>query len=476
MTEIQIVIPMAGLGTRFINAGYKTPKPFIEVLGEPMINMIIKNFKSYNHKIKFFLIALKEHSSKIDNTNNLYTIIEVDNITEGQACSVLLARNYLNLDNPILIANCDQYLEWNFDDFIKFANENDIDGLISTFKNNDFSTPKWSYVSLNADKYIQTVAEKEAISNYACTGIYYWKKSSDYIKYAEQMIYKNIRINNEFYVSNVYNEAIDDGKKFKILECTKFWGLGTPEDLNYFINNYISDEIIIGIFACPTVIKYKTEIDIINESWGKTCDKYNIKYFFFLGEQRTKLKGDKYIYLKGVQNDYHSASDKHWLGYKYIYDNYPNTKFIFMIGSDTFVDVKKLRNECIVKYNYNDEIIITAVRSEVYDRTINDKKRIRFVDGGTGYIITKATIHKLAKAYDFTTLYAEWTNFCYEFRYCVDVAMGYYCIENNITVMEDSKFFNRLNVNYSNPNDFYSVHPNNFYQLYTLSLAYSSDT
>jgi len=167
MTEIQIVIPMAGLGTRFINAGYKTPKPFIEVLGEPMINMIIKNFKSYNHKIKFFLIALKEHSSKIDNTNNLYTIIEVDNITEGQACSVLLARNYLNLDNPILIANCDQYLEWNFDDFIKFANENDIDGLISTFKNNDFSTPKWSYVSLNADKYIQTVAEKEAISNYA---------------------------------------------------------------------------------------------------------------------------------------------------------------------------------------------------------------------------------------------------------------------------------------------------------------------
>ena len=322
MKEIQIVIPMAGLGSRFSNVGYDLPKPFINVFNQPMIKLIVNNLKSFNYNTKFFFIVLKEHVHLFDSIKSInYKIIEVEKITEGQACSVLLAKDYLNLDNPLLIANCDQFLEWNLDEFIKYSyDNNDLDGLISTFTMND-SSSKWSYSSLDDNEYINLVAEKKIISNNACTGIYYWKKSNDFIKYAEQMISKNIRINNEFYVSTVYNEAIEDDKKFKIFKCTKFWGLGTPEDLNYYINNYKSDDIIIGIFACPTIIKYKNEIDIINESWGKTCDEYNIKYFFFMGEERTKLEGDKYIFLKGIKNDYASASDKHWLGYKYIYDN-----------------------------------------------------------------------------------------------------------------------------------------------------------
>jgi len=476
MKEIQIVIPMAGLGSRFSNVGYDLPKPFINVFNQPMIKLIVNNLKSFNYNTKFFFIVLKEHVHLFDSIKNInYKIIEVEKITEGQACSVLLAKDYLNLDNPLLIANCDQFLEWNLDEFIKYSyDNNDLDGLISTFTMND-SSSKWSYSSLDDNEYINLVAEKKIISNNACTGIYYWKKSNDFIKYAEQMISKNIRINNEFYVSTVYNEAIEDDKKFKIFKCKKFWGLGNPEDLNYYINNYKSDDIIIGIFACPTIIKYKNEIDIINESWGKTCDEYNIKYFFFMGEERTKLEGDKYIFLKGIKNDYASASDKHWLGYKYIYDNFPNTKFILMIGSDTFVDVKKLINECIVKYNHNDEIIISGPRNEGYERDVNGKI-IRFVDGGPGYIITNATLHKLAHLYNFETIVDEWRKFCPNFRDSPDVTMGYYCMENNINIIEDAKLLSRWTSNISNINDFYSIHPNDLFQLYDLTLTYASDT
>jgi hypothetical protein len=85
---------------------------------------------------------------------------------------------------------------------------------------------------------IQEVAEKNPISNKASVGIYYWKKGSDYVKYAEQMISKNIRVNNEFYICPVYNEAIEDKKLFKIHHIDSMWGLGTPEDLNYYLNNY----------------------------------------------------------------------------------------------------------------------------------------------------------------------------------------------------------------------------------------------
>ena len=98
--------------------------------------------------------------------------------------------------------------------------------------------PKWSFAKLDEDNYIKEVAEKKPISNIATAGVYQWKKGSDYVKYAEQMIEKNIRVNNEFYVCPVLNEAIADGKKFKVFFVNRMWGLGTPEDLNYFLINY----------------------------------------------------------------------------------------------------------------------------------------------------------------------------------------------------------------------------------------------
>ena len=162
-------------------------------------------------------------------------IVQIENVTEGAACTTLLAKQYINKDEPLIIANSDQFVEWDNDEFIYSCSASDLDANILTFKS---THPKWSYVKLNSLGNVTEVAEKKPISNVATVGIYYWRKGSDYVKYAEQMINKNIRINNEFYVCPVFNEAIQDGKKIRTYNIEKMWGLGTPEDLNFFLESY----------------------------------------------------------------------------------------------------------------------------------------------------------------------------------------------------------------------------------------------
>ena len=161
-------------------------------------------------------------------------IVQVDGLTEGAACTTLLAKEFINSDAPLMIANSDQYVDWNSNECLYALNADGIDAGIITFKN---SHPKWSYAKLGNDGFVAEVAEKKPISDNATVGIYFWKYGSDYVKYAEQMIQKNIRVNNEFYVCPVFNQAIEDGKKIKIFNANNMWGLGTPEDLEYFIKN-----------------------------------------------------------------------------------------------------------------------------------------------------------------------------------------------------------------------------------------------
>jgi dTDP-glucose pyrophosphorylase len=113
-------------------------------------------------------------------------------------------------------------------------NESNVDGGVVTFT---ATHPKWSFAKVE-NGYVTEVAEKNPISDIATVGIYYWAKGSNYVKYVEQMIDKNIRTNNEFYICPVFNEAIQDNKKVKIFHIEKMWGLGTPEDLRYFIEKY----------------------------------------------------------------------------------------------------------------------------------------------------------------------------------------------------------------------------------------------
>lgn len=236
--KMNILIPMAGAGSRFQQAGYSFPKPLIDINGKPMIQIVADNI---NIDANFIYVVRKEHREKYNLVTllNLITpnckIIEVDELTDGAACTTLLAKEYINNDNSLLIANSDQFLDWDSNEFMYKMNESRCDGGILTFES---IHPKYSFVKLNDHGYITEVAEKNPISNIATVGVYYWKEGNKYVKYAEQMIEKNIRVYNEFYVAPVYNEAIADNLKFMIYNVNKMWGLGTPEDLKYFIENY----------------------------------------------------------------------------------------------------------------------------------------------------------------------------------------------------------------------------------------------
>lgn len=236
--EMNILIPMAGAGSRFASVGYKLPKPLIDVRGKPMIQMVVDNI---NIDANYIFVVQKEHYDKynLQTALNLIApgckIVQVDRLTEGAACTTLLAKNLIDNEHPLLLANSDQFVEWNSSDFMYSIVGHGLDGGILTFR---ATHPKWSFVKLNESGYVCEVAEKHPISDIANVGIYYWKHGSDYVKYAEKMIEKNIRVNNEFYVSCVYNEAILDNKKIRNYDVERMWGTGTPEDLEYFLQNY----------------------------------------------------------------------------------------------------------------------------------------------------------------------------------------------------------------------------------------------
>jgi len=236
--NLNILIPMAGAGSRFEQAGYTFPKPLIEVRKKPMIQVVVENL---NIKANYIYVVQKSHREKynLDALLTLITpgckIVETEGMTEGAACTALLAKEHINSDSPLFFANSDQFVEWDSNEFLYKMNETNADGGIVTF---EATHPKWSFAKVNEQGLVTEVAEKNPISNIATIGFYYWKNGSDFVKYAEQMIDKDIRVNNEFYVCPVFNEAIEDGKAIRTFDVKEMWGLGTPEDLNYYLENY----------------------------------------------------------------------------------------------------------------------------------------------------------------------------------------------------------------------------------------------
>ena len=235
--KMNVLIPMAGAGSRFQQAGYTFPKPLIDVNGKPMIQVVVDNL---NIEATFVFVVQKEHREKynLDTLLNLITpnckIVEVDGLTEGAACTTLLAKEFIDNDNPLIMANSDQFVEWDSNEFMYKMIEQKVDGGILSFT---ATHPKWSFAKVDEAGFVTEVAEKNPISDTATVGVYYWAKGSDYVKYAEQMIEKNVRVNSEFYVCPVFNEAIGDGKKIKTFNIEKMWGLGTPEDLKHYLEN-----------------------------------------------------------------------------------------------------------------------------------------------------------------------------------------------------------------------------------------------
>ena len=240
MKPINIVIPMAGLGSRFAKDGYEKPKPFIDVNGKPMIIRVLENLAYPN--ANYILIGRKEHLEqekelvKQIEQNYKVTFIGIDKLTEGTVCTVLYARKYINSESPLMIANSDQIIDSSIANFIDDCFERNLDGSILTFRDQELN-PKWSFAKLDANNFVTEVKEKEAISEFATVGIYLFSKGNMFVNSAIDMIIENDRVNNEFYTCPVYNYLILEGAKIGIynIEQVAMHGLGTPEDLEKYI-------------------------------------------------------------------------------------------------------------------------------------------------------------------------------------------------------------------------------------------------
>lgn len=234
---MKIIIPMAGEGSRFVQAGYALPKPLIDIDGKSMIQRVVENLP---FEADFIFVVRQEH---LDNysmeshlraiTNGRCEVVPVERLTEGAACTVLLAKSFIDSEEEFLVSNSDDLVEFDGDGFQKIRNEPSVDGIIFTFGASD---PKWSFARCDGAGRIVEVAEKRPISDTATCGKYYFRRGSDFVAGAERMIEKNIRTNNEFYVCPVYNELIEDGKVIVPFDVYKMWGLGTPEDLDAYLD------------------------------------------------------------------------------------------------------------------------------------------------------------------------------------------------------------------------------------------------
>lgn len=238
---LNIVIPMAGRGSRFSKAGFQDPKPLIKLEGKEMIRLVIGNLKP-NCKHRFIFLCLQEHMEKYQVDKKLKewcpecVVVPVKEVTEGAACTVLLAEQYINNNDSLMIANSDQWVDIDINDYLNSMG--DADGHIMTMKAND---PKWSYVRFDQEKRVCEVVEKQVVSDEATVGIYNFKTGKDFVRYAHEMIEKDLRVNGEFYVAPVYNQLIlQNGKRISIYNIgsdTKgMYGLGIPQDLNNFLN------------------------------------------------------------------------------------------------------------------------------------------------------------------------------------------------------------------------------------------------
>lgn len=247
---LNIVIPMAGLGSRFAKAGYRDPKPLIPVHGVPMVKVVIDNLRPAQPH-RFIFICQRQHAEAYHLQEKLThwapgcAVVMLDGLTEGAACSVLAAKEFINNDDALMIANSDQYIDIVIDDYLMQMSRLHLSGLIMTMTAHD---PKWSFVGLNEKQEVQRVVEKEVISHEATVGIYNFQRGRDFVRAAEYQIKRNMRVNGEFYVAPTYNALIEEGKIIGIYNIGRdgagMWGLGIPADLEKFLSSPASEYLV----------------------------------------------------------------------------------------------------------------------------------------------------------------------------------------------------------------------------------------
>ena len=237
--KLNIILPAAGKGSRFQNAGWTSIKPFIDVGGKPMIGRVLDNlvYPGGNYTVILSDTILKDYRSEVKKlSGHNVNFSAVKGVTEGTACTVLSQQCHILNDQPLVIANSDQICDFDFTAFVNDCIDRELDGSILVFKNKN-RDPKWSFAQIDKEGYVIQVAEKQPISDYATVGIYMFRRGSDFVTAAIDMIVANDRVNGEFYTCPVYNYLIAKGAKIGIYEIppTSMHGLGIPEDLNAFL-------------------------------------------------------------------------------------------------------------------------------------------------------------------------------------------------------------------------------------------------
>lgn len=238
---LNIVVPMAGRGSRFANVGYRDPKPLIRFGGKPMIQWVVQNITPLAPH-RFIFLCLAEHLQQyphlpvtLREISPGCEIVPVEGVTEGAACTVLLARRFIECDEPLMIANSDQFVALDINRYLAVMDSERADGLIMTF---DADDPKWSYCRLRSDGTVSEVVEKQVVSHEATVGIYNFRHGRNFVEAADAMIARDLRVNGEFYVAPTYNQLIERGAKIVVArtgrEYDGMYGLGIPPDLEYF--------------------------------------------------------------------------------------------------------------------------------------------------------------------------------------------------------------------------------------------------
>lgn len=238
--NVNIIIPAAGEGSRFTKAGWKKPKPFIDVDGRPMLNHVIENVVPDGSGVT--LLLRKTHIQAHPNIVKHFettgaNILPIENLTEGTACTVLLARKVFDNDSPMMVANSDQLVNFNVSDYVSDCINRGLDGSILVFRDPSMD-PKWSFAKVDDQGLVTEVIEKKPISDLATVGIYLFRRGRDFVSAAADMVAANDRVNGEFYTCPVYNYMIANGARIGVyeVEMDAMFGLGTPDDLGRFLD------------------------------------------------------------------------------------------------------------------------------------------------------------------------------------------------------------------------------------------------
>lgn len=234
---MNIVIPMAGRGVR--TASFMVPKPLIKFRNKTMLELAVESlgidgnyiFIQRDYENEEWNAELKSITRRLAPSSK--TIL-INYVTEGPACSALLASPLLLNNLPLVITNCDQIMHWDASHFESFINSTEHAGVVVTY-NSD--TPRNSYVKLDDRGIALEFAEKRVISNESLNGIHYWKRSRDFIDSSLQMIQNNDTVNGEYYIAPSFNYLINKGKTITNYHINKdqHFAVGTSDDINYYL-------------------------------------------------------------------------------------------------------------------------------------------------------------------------------------------------------------------------------------------------